>query len=369
MTTWNTNWTSYYAGSGWGIGGEYSLENAQIAYNYLVNNGFTSNAAIGVVANLQAESYVNPAQWQVIKYDDGTYAEPYTDGQGFGLGMWTPWTKVSTYVGSESQSAMSDGDKQMEYLVSNTGQWSTYYVDESGYSEYYGLTTIRFENMSEYAKSDADYEDLAVAWAVQWERPSSTALSDGTVRKQYATYFAEHLTLSPEPTPETYTVSFEIVGSGTATTGRESNTFSAGEEVYLYYTASTDYYFSGWSVVSGDATITGNRFTMPASDVVIRATFIESTTTTYTVTVNSEGNGYAYAEPTTGLEGGETIQLYAIPDNGSYFIGWTVISGDVTINSDNTFTMPESDVIIKAEFKKDKKKSKWWMYMRPSWTW
>ena len=74
---------------------------------------------------------------------------------------------------------------------------------------------------------------------------------------------------------------------------------------------------------------------------------------TYTVTVQNDGNGAASASPTT-AEAGSEVTLTATANTGYHFSEWQVISPatGVTI-SDNKFTMPSSDVTVKAIFAED----------------
>ena len=70
----------------------------------------------------------------------------------------------------------------------------------------------------------------------------------------------------------------------------------------------------------------------------------------YDVTVTDDGNGKAKATPASAAKG-DTVTLTATPNSGYAFDRWEVLSGGVTIASDNTFTMPGSAVKIKAHFK------------------
>ena len=72
---------------------------------------------------------------------------------------------------------------------------------------------------------------------------------------------------------------------------------------------------------------------------------------TYAVTVTTDGNGTASADPSTAAAGTE-IALSAAPNAGYHFKEWQVVSGGVTIKDDK-FTMPDGDVEIKAIFEKD----------------
>lgn len=56
--------------------------NARYIYNYLINQGFTKQAACGVLGNMQQESNMNPGIWQVSN----------NTSYGYGLVQWTPAT-------------------------------------------------------------------------------------------------------------------------------------------------------------------------------------------------------------------------------------------------------------------------------------
>ena len=72
---------------------------------------------------------------------------------------------------------------------------------------------------------------------------------------------------------------------------------------------------------------------------------------TYAVTVTTDGNGTASADPSTAVAGAG-INLSAAPNTGYHFKEWQVVSGGVTIEN-GRFTMPDGDVEVKAIFEKD----------------
>ena len=152
-----------------------------------------------------------------------------------------------------------------------------------------------------------------------------------------------------EDAPETYTVTVQNDGNGSGTA--TPTTAAAGTEITLSASANSGYHFKEWQVVSGTVTITDNKFTMPASDVTVKAIFEEDAPETYTVTVQNDGNGSGTATPTTAAAGTE-ITLSASANSGYHFKEWQVVSGTVTI-TDNKFTMPASDVTVKAIFEEN----------------
>ena len=94
----------------------------------------------------------------------------------------------------------------------------------------------------------------------------------------------------------------------------------------------------------------GGAFYIMESGGVNPATSFSLKMQQYSVTVTTDGNGTATANPASAAKG-DTVTLTATPNPGYVFDRWEVLSGSVTIGSDNTFTMPGSAVEIKAHFK------------------
>jgi hypothetical protein len=76
-------------------------------------------------------------------------------------------------------------------------------------------------------------------------------------------------------------------------------------------------------------------------------------TKSYTVTVTSDGNGEAGADPAR-AEAGEVVTLTATANEGYAFVRWVVESGGATLadatSAETTFTMPAGNVVVRAEF-------------------
>lgn len=81
------------------------------------------------------------------------------------------------------------------------------------------------------------------------------------------------------------------------------------------------------------------------------ATLTVTAIPTYSITVETDGNGTAFASPASAPEG-TTITLTAVPNSGYHFDRFEVVSGDITITN-NTFTMPAEPVTVKAVFDRD----------------
>lgn len=272
-----------------------AIENAREMYSILRSRGWTLNAVCGMLGNIGHESVYNPWRWQ-----NDNIGTP-TSGNGYGLVQWTPADhyisnslaeSISGYAPNYSGHAgdASDGRAQTIYINYNNVNGGAQYSINRNYN--YRLTWTQFK------KSTATPAYLAKAWLHNFERPADQSTSVENVRAEEANYW--YRTLSGSEPPE------------------------------------------------------------------------ES----YSITVNVSGNGTAYATPSTATAG-TTITLHEQPNGTDTFTGFTVVSGDITISTDYTFTMPDSDVIITAEFSGETppepepekvKRSKWIYYMRPAWT-
>ena len=121
-----------------------------------------------------------------------------------------------------------------------------------------------------------------------------------------------------------YAVTVENDGNGSATAVPGSATM--GETISLTATPDSGYQFKSWEVVSGDVTISEDKFTMPAGNVTVKALFERKSnndegTTYYTLTFDTNGGSSIHAIRTTS---GKTINLsdYIPTRNGYDFTGW-----------------------------------------------
>ena len=154
-------------------------------------------------------------------------------------------------------------------------------------------------------------------------------------------------------TPSTYTVTVSNDGNGTG--AATPSTAAAGTTIILTAMPKEGYHFKEWQVESpAGLVITNNKFTMPDTNVAIKAIFEEDAPpapTEFTITVKTDGNGTASASHAKAVVGTE-ITLTAKPNKGYHFKEWEVISGGVTIKN-NKFIMPDNNVEVKAIFEED----------------
>ena len=109
---------------------------------------------------------------------------------------------------------------------------------------------------------------------------------------------------------------------------------------------------SGTPTAAGTSTFTVKAENSAGSDTKeLSIAIAKAAPTEHTVTVTSGGNGTASPSPSKAVAGAE-ITLTATPDTGYHFKEWQVMRGNVTIKDDK-FTMPDSDVEVKAVFEED----------------
>ena len=154
------------------------------------------------------------------------------------------------------------------------------------------------------------------------------------------------------------------------------STVPVGETVHLTATAPEGQHFISWTVLVGgeeaDNFLTPDEndstkatFTMPDKNVEVKANFEGDPTLNIGdhVTANIEGNDASVPSGST-VPVGETVHLTATVPEGQHFIGWTVLvggeekeAGDFLKTPDKndptkvTFTMPDADVEVMANFK------------------
>lgn len=186
---WNYDYTDGY--TGWTLYGPEQTENAQLCFNALsraTSPRITKQAAAGIVGNFTWESGLNTGQWE-----HGYNMDPES---GFGLGQWTPSTKYTNWLTTDTIEERVNGDNQIDFLLAKPEQWSTYYVDmETGYSSYYDVTVPILPTMADYFRSTEDPETLAVAWMVYWERGDAQS-AHFEQRQDYARYWFDNLNYS-----------------------------------------------------------------------------------------------------------------------------------------------------------------------------
>lgn len=147
-----------------------------------------------------------------------------------------------------------------------------------------------------------------------------------------------------QPTTHKLTVSAE---KGGKLVSNSDGNYAAGTKITLEAAAEDGYQFKGWVCSSGTLTDAGKltaSFTMPDADATVTAQF-EKTADHITVTQPKEG-GTISVSPSNASTG-DQVTVVASPGKG-YKLKDILVNGKAI--SGNTFTMPDDNVTVTAEF-------------------
>ena len=203
-----------------------------------------------------------------------------------------------------------------------------------------------------YGNSDtplvAPEETAVEGYAVTWT--PELPVTFGTENPTFTATFTKLYTLTITQPTKGGTIS-ATVGETPVEEGKGE--VAKGATVTLEATPAAGYKLVEWDVKKSDGgeavTVTDNKFTMPAGDVVVTATF---QAIDYSVTISETTNGTVTADKET-ANIGEEVTLTVTPDAGYTLDVLTVKSGEATITvTDNKFTMPAGNVTVTATFEK-----------------
>ena len=325
----------------------------------------------GIDPNAGGEGTTDPSAGGDVVADPSAGGDGAVDPSAGGNGAVDPnaGNEELIVIGDSSQA-----DSNSSYGSSGSQQPAQYTLTVND-----GTGSGTYTAGSEVSISAADYSDQGYAfngWFVDTlnatlydTSAASTAFimpeANVTVSAQYQAAQAE---TQPE-TPATYNVT---VNNGLINDESGATSFAEGAQVTVTANDRTQegLTFTGWMVESGnvelaDSTSATVSFTMPAGEVTISATYETTQTETpetnapetkapeteapklYEVVVeNGTGSGT--------YEAGATVTVEANTEEGQEFQNWQVTSGDTSVDNPTdtvtTFTMPEEDVVVTAEY-------------------
>lgn len=184
------SWYAYY-GNGWNAASwpaSYRENNANNIAYFFRQQGWTLEAICGMLGNMQAESYLNPAQWQHNIAVESIYT-------GYGLVQWTPRTKYTDFAESYGIDWRNNYDFELtriQYELEHDLQWQPVL--------WHGMT------FAQYAQSTDSVYTLAEAFLRAYEAPADPDASLSFRQQKAAewyTYFGGHPPHPPTPTPGT----------------------------------------------------------------------------------------------------------------------------------------------------------------------
>lgn len=131
---------------------------------------WTANSIAAMCGNFAHEGVMNPAQWQ--------YGMDKSPDSGYGIGQWTPSTKILDFLSSNGYPSYSlPGEiDRIAWEAANNQQWIT--------TSAYPMT------MEEFLVSEEETAELASAWLYDWERPGDPGATEA-LRQADAEYFFE----------------------------------------------------------------------------------------------------------------------------------------------------------------------------------
>lgn len=140
--------------------------------------GWSVNAVSAVCGNFWVESHINPGCWQYGHFEDWNY--------GYGIGQWTPATKLREWAEDRGLPYRGDGGTQCRMLDNQSEQWhSSTYPYPTGQNP-----PITWE---EFKKSTLPVETLAEYFLYYWEDPHEQAEQSRAERVAHAVKYYEKL--------------------------------------------------------------------------------------------------------------------------------------------------------------------------------
>ncbi len=354
-----------------------------IDYSSYLLPGNTYYFRVAPIVGSEQQSFVN-GPTKTIDGSRGTIS-PITIDSVKKTATWTSVTGADGYdvwvlrngaqIGFVRQTTDTSFDFSSDYKDTGNGEYSIYvraykmsrgnYLAEGESSkvtlnELPDTVTIHFDSNGGTDTMD----DVTVAYAANYTLPECSftppanmefsiwETPGGQITAGSSTKFFENTTVKALWKAKTYTVTFDPgEGSGTSFIRK----VNAGEKLSLpscSFTAPENKVFDKWDMgepndkidVSGDMTVTA----------------LWKDAETYTVTVNNDGNGTAFASPTSGPDG-TVVTLTATPKPGYKFKEWTrqagMLSGGTSIpnatSATTTFTISGYNVVVTATFEED----------------
>lgn len=155
--------------------------------------GASYNAILGMLANIESESTINPGIWESL--------DPYNGG--YGLVQWTPYTKYSNWAGSGWE---NNGDKEVEFL-----KFTTEHQDDPDYIQWfgndeapnYGYPVAPPISLLDFWDSTLDPKTLADYWVLYYEHPREDLIPGRIAGHQAQVEYYDSLLGGGGPIPPT----------------------------------------------------------------------------------------------------------------------------------------------------------------------
>lgn len=310
----------------------------------------------------QLYPYSNGCEWRVpyemqICSSSGYYFDTYQCYAYFQTLGEVDDFLMESYLGIQYLTDWSDPATSLEYYLQYCVSWVN--IEYCGNGPYYVTVGGSYANVTGedyyypedpvyiYAgtRSGYNFNGWTGGGAGLLDNPNSASAS--FIMPAHSVSFTA--TWTPIQTPYTVTVNNSNSGNDGA------GTYYSGATVYIDAgNAPSGYYFSSWTVNSGNASLNNSNssytsFTMPTGNVTVTANWALPT---YWVSVYDSYDNYFSGSGS--YTAGSTVYIYAGSNPGYIFGGWTVNSGGVSLNDSTStttyFTMPANAVSVTANW-------------------
>lgn len=144
----------------------YSYQNNAIeVFNWLQLRGYSFESIIGVLANMEHESYINLGQQELYRNGDTNY--------GYGLVQWTPAKNKILKFAQETGGNWYDGQVQMDYFDINVPEsWIKTKNYPYSFSQFKDLDNIYTATRTFFYNFErGTYSDAMDTYAEYWSCP------------------------------------------------------------------------------------------------------------------------------------------------------------------------------------------------------
>lgn len=160
--------------------------NAVKFYYEMTRLGVSYSAILGMLANLEAESTINPGIWENL--------DPYVGG--YGLVQWTPYTKYSEWAGANWE---NNGLKECERIIYEANNGIQWFANPAAPD--YGYPASPPISFLDYITDMGDPKTLADYWTLYYEHPNESYIADRLAQHQAQVNYYDTLLGGGAPTP------------------------------------------------------------------------------------------------------------------------------------------------------------------------
>ena len=175
------NWNAIQTNQNPGVNDEWKKVNVNIIANFFRGYGWTDNAIAGLLGNMDIESFINPAQFEIGSvYTDNNY--------GFGLVQWTSSSRID-FINWAGADWLTNYDKQLQRII---------YELNGGYVQWIPVSMYNYMTFQQYTQSTESPEYLVMVFERSYERGTPMEAQRTAAARKWYDYLQGY---TPGPTP------------------------------------------------------------------------------------------------------------------------------------------------------------------------